>query len=210
METTVPVYEWKPFALVIALVIALEWSFGAFFSQPLIASGIARGLESGVIMAAAFFFYPHACLPGIIPAAVKTGILRGVAWSGGFGLIAAAAGALLLAAGYSPVEMIRSNIPQNHANIIAFMFIGGIVSPFAEELIFRGAVFGVLRRWGAFTAIIGSTLLFVLAHNKSGLPVTQTAGGLVFALSYEIEKNLLVPVVIHIFGNMAIFALSLT
>jgi membrane protease YdiL (CAAX protease family) len=34
-------------------------------------------------------------------------------------------------------------------------------------------------------------------------------GGVVFALAYEKEKNLLVPIVIHISGNLAIFALSL-
>ena len=30
-----------------------------------------------------------------------------------------------------------------------------------------------------------------------------------FELAYEVEKNLVVPVTIHVSGNMAIFALSL-
>jgi membrane protease YdiL (CAAX protease family) len=32
-------------------------------------------------------------------------------------------------------------------------------------------------------------------------------GGLVFAVAYEIEKSLLVPITIHVLGNFAIFSL---
>ncbi|MCF8094899.1 MAG: CPBP family intramembrane metalloprotease [Desulfobacteraceae bacterium] len=209
METAAPVYEWKPFALVLAAVIVLEVYFRAFPGAPLLASGIARILESGVIIAAAIFFYPQARLPGIVPAEIRTGVLRGIMWSVGFGCTALAVGAVLYAVGFAPLEMIRSNMPETTAEILIFLAIGGVVSPFAEELVFRGVIFGLLRRWGAFAAVAGSALLFALAHNKSGLPVTQTVGGLVFALSYEKEKNLLVPVVIHISGNLALFAISL-
>jgi hypothetical protein len=34
-------------------------------------------------------------------------------------------------------------------------------------------------------------------------------GGIIFALAYEIERSLMVPVTIHVLGNMAIFTLSL-
>ena len=39
--------------------------------------------------------------------------------------------------------------------------------------------------------------------------ITQAIGGVVFAVSYELEKNLLVPITIHCLGNMAIFLLPL-
>jgi membrane protease YdiL (CAAX protease family) len=34
-------------------------------------------------------------------------------------------------------------------------------------------------------------------------------GGIVFAVAYEVEGSLMVPITIHVLGNMAIFALSL-
>ena len=55
-----------------------------------------------------------------------------------------------------------------------------------------------------------STLAFVLAHPAgSGIPLPQITGGILFALAYEKEGNLTVPITIHILGNMAIFSLSL-
>jgi membrane protease YdiL (CAAX protease family) len=34
-------------------------------------------------------------------------------------------------------------------------------------------------------------------------------GGIVFAIAYEKEKNLMVPITIHCLGNLAIFSLSI-
>ena len=49
-----------------------------------------------------------------------------------------------------------------------------------------------------------------LAHPfYPAIPVTQVVGGLLFAVAYEVEKNLMVPITIHILGNMALFTLSL-
>jgi membrane protease YdiL (CAAX protease family) len=33
-------------------------------------------------------------------------------------------------------------------------------------------------------------------------------GGILFAVSYEVEKNLLVPITIHSLGNLAIFTIA--
>ncbi|MFO7929967.1 MAG: CPBP family intramembrane glutamic endopeptidase [Thermodesulfobacteriota bacterium] len=208
METETAVYELKPFALVLAAVIAIEICAASLFADPLAAAAIARTLDAAVMMAAAFFLRKSADLPGISPAAVWPGAVRGILWSAGFGCAAAAAGAVLYAAGFDPLAMIRVDLPGSPARLLLFVAVGGIVSPFAEELIFRGAVFGVLRRYGALAAVAGSSIVFAAAHHGTGLPVTQTVGGVVFALSYEIEKNLLVPVAIHISGNLALFALG--
>ena len=60
------------------------------------------------------------------------------------------------------------------------------------------------------SALVLSTLIFVLLHPTiSGFPLPQVVGGLVFAVAYEVEGNLLVPITIHALGNMAIFALAL-
>ena len=86
--------------------------------------------------------------------------------------------------------------------------VGSLIAPIAEEIYFRGLVYGYLRRWGPIVAILGSTLLFVVIHpNLQNLPFPQIVGGLLFATAYEVEKNLMVPIVIHISGNLALFSL---
>ncbi|MCG7851784.1 MAG: CPBP family intramembrane metalloprotease [Methanosarcinaceae archaeon] len=69
--------------------------------------------------------------------------------------------------------------------------VGAGVAPIAEEIYFRGLVYGYLRRWGSVAAILGSTLLFVAVHpDLQNIPFPQIIGGLLFAISYEVEKNL--------------------
>lgn len=58
--------------------------------------------------------------------------------------------------------------------------------------------------------VIGSTLVFVEAYpNLVPIPITQLIGGLVFATAYEIEKYLMVPILVHGLGNAALFSLLL-
>ena len=84
------------------------------------------------------------------------------------------------------------------------------MAPLAEELYFRGVLYGWLRRFGPAVAVIGSTLVFVAAYpNLVPIPITQLIGGLVIAISYEIEKNLMVPILVHGLGNAALFSLWL-
>jgi membrane protease YdiL (CAAX protease family) len=44
------------------------------------------------------------------------------------------------------------------------LLLGGIIEPIGEELLFRGVLASFLRRWGPWVMIIGTTLVFALAH----------------------------------------------
>ena len=46
------------------------------------------------------------------------------------------------------------------------------------------------------------------AHSLSEVPVTQIIGGLACAVAYEIEKNLMVPIVVHVPGNTLLFVIA--
>jgi membrane protease YdiL (CAAX protease family) len=71
-------------------------------------------------------------------------------------------------------------------------------------------LYGFFRRWGILAALISTTLIFILAHPVCPeIPVTRIVGGLIFAVAYEMEASLMVPITIHILGNIAIFMLSL-
>jgi membrane protease YdiL (CAAX protease family) len=86
--------------------------------------------------------------------------------------------------------------------------VGGLLAPIAEEVVFRGLIFGYLRRWGLPAALLISTAIFAALHLPA-IPATQIVGGAVFAIAYHIEGSLMVPILIHSLGNLAIFTLSL-
>jgi uncharacterized protein len=139
---------------------------------------------------------------------VGPGIRKGVVWSAGF---AAAAGLMFLGlfiAGQDPLMLVRSPLPEGAGQRILFFFIAGIVGPVFEEILFRGLIFGYLRRWNVPAAMLISTFVFAAFHLPT-IPVTQIVGGLVFAIAYHTGRSLMVPITIHTLGNLAIFTLSL-
>ncbi|MFO7713573.1 CPBP family intramembrane glutamic endopeptidase [Desulfosarcina sp.] len=145
---------------------------------------------------------------GLNRTSMLPGLGKGLVWSAGF---AAAAGLLFLGlfvAGRDPLMLVRSPLPEEAGQRIWFFLIGGIVGPVFEEILFRGLIFGYLRRWNVPAAVLISTFVFAAFHLPT-IPVTQIVGGLVFALAYHTGKSLMVPITIHALGNLAIFTLSL-
>jgi membrane protease YdiL (CAAX protease family) len=137
------------------------------------------------------------------------GFRKGLVWSIGF---AAAAGLLffvLWITGRNPLMLVRSPLPEGVYQRLLFFIVGGLVAPVAEEIVFRGLIFGYLRRWGLPAAVLISTAMFAAIHFGQVIPVTQIVGGMVFAIAYHTGKSLMVPIVIHMLGNLAIFTLSL-
>lgn len=77
-----------------------------------------------------------------------------------------------------------------------------------EEIAFRGALYAALEELGgAPLAIIGSTLLWTLAHALSHPPaflVAVAAAGLLLALWRWACKDLVAPIVGHVIADLAI------
>jgi membrane protease YdiL (CAAX protease family) len=141
---------------------------------------------------------------------ILPGIKKGIIWSAGFGVIVFSAFLLLFLIKIDPLTLIRTPLPSKQTEILLFFAVGGIIAPIAEETFFRGILYGFFRRWGVSVALVLSTLLFLLPHlGSSRLPITQMIGGVLFAAAYEMEGSLMVPIMIHAFGNMSIFSLSL-
>jgi uncharacterized protein len=137
------------------------------------------------------------------------GLGKGAVWSAGFGLIVGCAMLALHWTGRNPLAMVQSPLPAEKMELAAYLLVGGCIAPVAEELCFRGVLFTYFRRWGFIPALLASTVIFVALHSTRALPVTQIVGGVVFAISYEISRNLMVPITIHALGNLAIFSISL-
>ncbi len=146
---------------------------------------------------------------GLKRATWLTGASRGLIWSVGFGAAVLSAFFVFYLSGINLLPMIRSPLPQDVKTIVLFFVVGGVIAPVAEEIFFRGLIYGFVRRWGVASALVISTVMFVFSHPfNHGFLAAPAVGGLVFAVSYEVERSLFVPITIHILGNLAIFALS--
>lgn len=136
------------------------------------------------------------------------GLRRGLIWSAGFGALVSLGWGVLYTAGIDPLRLLHPNPVAHPENPALIFLVGGFIGPVAEEIFFRGLIYGYLRRWGFWPALALSTLVFTLLHaGVAAVPIPQIVGGLVFATAYEIEKKLLAPITIHVIGNIALFSL---
>ncbi|MBN2420094.1 MAG: CPBP family intramembrane metalloprotease [Deltaproteobacteria bacterium] len=147
---------------------------------------------------------------GLDSSTIMRGIEKGLLWSAAFGFLTGLVFLILHFTGINPFALIYTQLPSEKKDLAMFLIVGSIISTVAEEFFFRGILYGFFRRWGILAALIFTTIIFMLAHYKTGtIPLAQIAGGIIFAASYEIEKNLMVPIIIHILGNTAIFVSSM-
>ena len=200
--------------LCLAAVIAVELATWVVVSRyafhPMLILAGARLLQILLIVLITVVWGRGLSSIGLARSGLVSGLKKGLLWSAGFGAIASLISIGLFAAGINPLTLIRIRLPRQTVDLLLFFIVGGIVGPVAEELFFRGILYGFLRRWGVIVALILSTLIFVLCHPIShGIPVTRLVGGLLFAAAYEIGGSLIVPITIHGLGNLAIFTLSL-
>ena len=100
-------------------------------------------------------------------------------------------------------EVIR--IFENSSTVaqrVPIILLAVVIAPVAEELAFRGYLYGVIKRYfGAVPALVLSGILFALIHLNlpSFFPLLVLAS--VFALAYELSGSLLVPMTMHALFN---------
>lgn len=91
----------------------------------------------------------------------------------------------------------------------AGLILYGIISPVAEEIVFRGIVFNRLRRqYTRGIAIIGSALIFGIYHGNAVQAVYGFVLGLLIALLYEKYASFLVPVILHSTANIFVYVVT--
>lgn len=193
----------------VGLLEALGWAVGSRIGLPnlwLVAA--VRASQAWAVMALAARQTGGLHTVGLDRANIIPGFRQGLIWSVGFAAVAGVLFLILLAIGQQPLTMIRTPLPTGPFQPSLYFLVGGIVAPVAEEIVFRGIIFGYLRRWGVPAAVLISTALFGALHLPT-IPVTQIVGGVVFAVAYHRSGSLMTPITIHLLGNLAIFTLSL-
>ncbi len=204
----------KTLFLCLSAVIAVELGTWVVTSKsgyhPMLILGGARLLQILLIILIVVTWGKGLPSIGMARSEMVSGLKKGLLWSAGFGAIGSVACVGLFAASINPLILIKARLPTQTGDLVLFFIVGGMLGPVAEEVFFRGILYGFLRRWGVVVAVFLSTLLFVLPHAiHQRIPITQVVGGIVFAVAYEISGSLIVPITIHALGNLAIFTLSL-
>jgi len=169
--------------------------------------GSTRILQLAVFLFAVSIFGQSMSDVGLGKRQIIPGIKIGLKWSFWFGVAAFALLALIFFIGFDILKILHIRLPATGGNLLLFFLVGGIIAPVTEEVLFRGILYGFFRRWGILTALFMSTLFFVLAHQAFSL--IQVTGGIIFAVSYEKEGKLMVPIMIHSLGNLSLFTLSM-
>jgi uncharacterized protein len=93
-------------------------------------------------------------------------------------------------------------------SLVGLLVFGGLVVPFAEELLYRGVVYSALRRYGPLIAVLGSAALFGIAHGLSVVTVAAVFIGVVNAVLVERSGSIWPAVIIHAVNNTLAFGLG--
>ena len=196
---------------IVAIELATRMLINRNFIASLIGVSLARLAEIIYLLAIIKLREYRLSAIGLTWTTVYSGLKRGLVWAISFGAAAAIALLIIHFAGIKVTALFRMQLSSDSCRLTAFLLAGVLIGPIAEEIFFRGILYGFFRRWGIPAAVILSTLLFVFPHSNSpglAFPITQLVGGILFSVAYEIEKNLLVPITIHSLGNLAIFTLA--
>ena len=191
-STGIDIRKLVSLAIAVVVVELLAVLVGSSLSaHSLIITGAARSCQILVIALVFFAADGNLSAIGIRRKTIKRGLTRGLIWSAGFGLVAALAAVFIYSAGTDPFSLIRGHVPAKISHVLLLFAVGGVIGPMAEEVIFRGLLYGFFRRWGVVPALFISTGIFVLVHLLAGsvpnFAITQAIGGVVFAVSYELE-----------------------
>lgn len=98
---------------------------------------------------------------------------------------------------------------QLGVQLAAGILLFGMISPVAEEAVFRGIIYNRLKR--SFSVSIGmviSALLFGCYHGNVVQALYGAFLGLVIAYSYELFGSFMAPVLFHSVANISVFVMS--
>jgi membrane protease YdiL (CAAX protease family) len=167
-----------------AALFVLPWAAGASFSD----LGLCSPSRRAVLIAVG-------CAGVALPSASLVEVLQIHV----FHLADSAVGAIRLFSGANPLGL-----------TIAFTVITVIFAPVIEELLFRGAIFGMLRRYTSFPIAAGiSAVLFAAAHAEWTTMLPLTVVGLILAYVYVRTGSLVASMITHGLFNAVNVALVL-
>lgn len=105
---------------------------------------------------------------------------------------------------YENVEAIQYSVP-----LWLGLILYGLVSPIAEEIIFRGITYNRMKRFfKVLPCVLVTSLLFGGFHANLPQFLYGTCMGVLMTLAYEWTKTFAAPLLLHMSANVFVFVLS--
>ncbi len=102
----------------------------------------------------------------------------------------------------APVQMIIEAKKNNPTLLIYLAILTVIVAPICEEFVFRGYIYGTLKRFSCrFFAATASALFFAVVHTSLWSIVPLFIVGFILAMIYEISGSLWASILTHALFN---------
>ena len=148
--------------IIAAVEIIVRLAINRSLVAPLIGLGWARLAEIIILLILVQFNERNFSVIRLTSSDVYKGFKTGLIWAVIFGVAAGVILFIIYLLGINVPALFQMQLPAENRNMFAFFLIGAFFAPLAEEIFFRGILYGFFRRWGISTAIFLSTLLFVL------------------------------------------------
>lgn len=119
---------------------------------------------------------------------------------------------LFTVTGFTGQSESYQKVAQNQYNVVlgVGLILYGVVSPFVEEVVFRGFLYGRMRVYmPKVVAVLLSALLFGIYHGNIVQGIYGFCMGIVFTLVYEKYKNFYLAVIMHAITNLVAYFIQL-
>lgn|GEM_PF-2415566 len=190
-----------------------------------LAGGSGSGVDVGVLMWALLAANVLTCGYVMVLAWARRGQMsellpwRGVAWRRAVvWIVLGVAGTQAVSVSFSLMlracgvrvpmqEAMRLILGMDSVGAAAMTFVAGaMIVPVCEEMVFRGIIFGALRRRMAlWAAVVISAMVFAIVHMELAYVLPVGVLGAVCAVSYARTKSLVIPAGIHVLNNVIAF-----
>lgn len=130
----------------------------------------------------------------------------------GTGVVAYGLNLLFTITGFAQSSETYQDVAESQYNValVVGIILYGLVSPFVEEVIFRGFLYGRMRVYmKKVWAILISALLFGVYHGNLVQGIYGFVMGILFTVVYEKYKNFYLAVIMHAIANLVGYYLQL-
>lgn len=174
----------------------------------LVAKGIAGYALSALIGLGAFTAAITLRIRNLAAFGVRRASWRWLLAGAGFGVVAFILSAV--ASGiYSSLSGDTRNIQAGYQaaatggalTFVASLLLGAVATPIGEELAFRGVLTNALGRYGPWVAVLGSAVVFALAHGINQILPVALVNGIVTALLFRKTGSVWPGVFVHLVNN---------